>query len=131
MFVCLFACSGRHYCLQEALWETGQHIAFARGRTGNNLYSRHSHCVIARIFQNEHIHVFENTFIWFISLTISSWKAGVFYFKYVHFLNIKLILDRAKWLDGFTPSSFKLTAICSSVIPLFLVPWTRPNGPFV
>lgn len=75
--------------------------------------------VIARIFQIEHIDVFENTFIWLISLTISSWKADGFYLKYVHFLHIKLVLDRAEWLDGFSHSSFKLTVICSSVIPLF------------
>lgn len=83
------------------------------------IHNTHIYCVIAPIFQIEHTDVFENTFIWLISLTISSWKADGFSFKYVHFLHIKLVLDRAEWLDDFSHSSFKLTVICSSVIPLF------------
>lgn len=52
----------------------------------------------------------ENTFIWFISLTISSWKADGLHLNMCTFLTQQSLIPH---------SSFQLTVICSSVIPLF------------
>lgn len=62
--VCLFVCSGTHYCLQEAVWESGGTLLLLEAeREIFYIHDTHIYCVIAHIFQNEHIHVFENTFI--------------------------------------------------------------------